>query len=101
VINGPLDADIEHRAPNNVNISIKEQESEYLAIALSKRGIACGTRSACIGEGGGPSYVLQAMGRNEYASSMLRFTFGRASTKEHVDKLIEELLSVLTNFDNT
>lgn len=99
VINGPDEQLISNRSPNNVNVGIKGQDSEFLAVALSEKGIVCGTRSACFGENGGPSYVMLAMGKDDVASSSLRFSFGKFSKKSDVDALMTALKEILSNFD--
>jgi len=100
VINGPINEGIRFRMANNVNVSFPNIEGEFLVIALSDRGFACGTRSACI-VGSGPSYVVTAMGRRALANNSLRISFGKFSKKEHVDGLIEALKNIIQGFDST
>lgn len=94
VINGPIKEGVRYRMVNNVNVSFPETEGEYLVIALSDKGFACGTRSACIA-GGGPSYVVTAMGRRALANNSLRISFGRLSKKEDVDGLVEAIKEII------
>lgn len=94
VINGPTREGLRYRTVNNVNVSFPEVEGEYLVIALSDRGFACGTRSACIA-GGGPSYVVTAMGRRALASNSLRISLGRYSKKEDIDGLISAIREIV------
>lgn len=101
VVNGPVHENLKHRSVNNVNVSIRNQDSEFLAVALSEKGIAIGTRSACFGEHGGPSYVIIALGKEDLATNSLRFSFGKFSKKEDVDVLVETLSQILANFDTT
>lgn len=90
-INGSLD----HRLPNNVNVSIPGHESEFLAIQLDAVGIACATRSACIQTNTG-SYVVRAMGKNDdRVMSTLRFTMGKNTTKEDLDYTISALKQIV------
>jgi cysteine desulfurase len=98
VINGPVREGIAHRMANNINVSFPNIEGEFLVIALSDRGYACGTRSACI-TGGGPSYVMTAMGRRSLASNSLRISLGRYTKKEDMDGLIEALKIITNDFD--
>lgn len=97
-VNGPYGEHGDLRLANNVNISIPGIDGEFMVVALSERGFACGTRSACMREGG-PSYVLEAMGKTAIAEYSLRLSFGIHTTKEHIDRFIPELVSMVTNFD--
>lgn len=73
VLNGSL----EHRLPNNVNISIPGFDSEYAVISLDAAGIACSTKSACSGAGSGRSQVVFEMTKDEArAGSTIRFSLG-------------------------
>jgi len=96
VLNGPSG---EMRAVNNVNISIPEIDGEYATITLSENGIAVGTRSACIGETGGPSYVIEAIGKKDLATNSLRLTFGCATTKSDIDTLVGRLKKITKHFE--
>jgi len=60
-INGSLD----NRIVNNINISLPGMNSENVVIRLDAKGIACGTRSACIRGVGNGSYVVRAIGKSE------------------------------------
>ena len=95
VLNGPTG---DKRVVNNVNIAFPNIEGEYATVTLSENGIAVGTRSACIGEAGGPSYVLEAMGKSELAKNSLRFSFGKTTKKKHIDKLVSALMSMSAHF---
>ena len=99
MVNGPHGENVEARLPNNVNISIPNLEGEYVTVTLSEKGFAVGTRSACIGEAGGPSYVLEAMGRHALATNSLRFSFGRTTTNKHIDGLVDALKSIAAHFE--
>lgn len=83
------------RLPNNVNLSFPGFDNEFLIISLDERGIACASRSACI-TGGEGSYVIKALGKdNERAVSSLRFSLGRETTKEDIDRTLTALAEVV------
>ena len=83
-INGSLTA----RVPHNLNISFAYVEGESLIMSLKNLAISSG--SACTSASLEPSYVLRALGLNdELAHSSLRFSFGRFTTVEEVDRAIE------------
>lgn len=85
-----LNGDLEHRVAGNLNVSFNFVEGESLILAL--RDIAVSSGSACTSASLEPSYVLRALGRDdELAHSSIRFTFGRFSTEEEVDMVVDKL----------
>ena len=82
-INGSL----EHRVPQNLNISFNYVEGESLIMGI--KGLAVSSGSACTSASLEPSYVLRALGRSdELAHSSLRMTIGRFTTEEEIDYAI-------------
>src|SRR3989338_5127969 len=80
------------RLPNNVNVSILDIEGEALVLYLDAKGISFSTGSACTSESLDPSHVILALGKPyEFAHSSMRFTMGRSTTKEELDKVLEVL----------
>ena len=83
-----VNGDIDHRIAGNINISFNYVEGESLLMALSDLAISSG--SACTSASLEPSYVLRALGRNdELAHSSIRFTMGRYTTEEEIDRTIK------------
>lgn len=83
IVNG----DVEHRVSTNLNISFAYVEGESLMMAL--KDIAVSSGSACTSASLEPSYVLRALGReDELAHSSIRFTFGRFTTEEDIDRTV-------------
>lgn len=83
-----INGDLEHRIPGNINISFNFVEGESLIMAL--KDIAVSSGSACTSASLEPSYVLRALGRSdELAHSSIRFTMGRFTTEEEVDRAIK------------
>ncbi|MFZ0960413.1 MAG: IscS subfamily cysteine desulfurase [Terriglobia bacterium] len=79
-INGGL----EHRLPNNLNVSFPGVDLATLMAALND--IALSSGSACSSGTPEPSYVLQALGVSaEVANTPLRFGLGRFTTDEEID----------------
>jgi cysteine desulfurase len=79
-INGSL----EHRLPNNLNVSFPGIDLATLLAALND--IALSSGSACASGTPEPSYVLQALGvSEEVANTPLRFGLGRFTTDEEID----------------
>ena len=59
---------------------------------LDREGIYVSTGSACASGSNKPSYVLLAMGKDaETASSTIRFSFSKNTTKEDIDYAVEEV----------
>lgn len=84
VINGDMDS----RIPGNLNISFNYVEGESLMMAISDIAVSSG--SACTSASLEPSYVLRALGlSDELAHSSIRFTIGRYTTEQDVDKAID------------
>lgn len=85
-----INGDLQNRVPHNLNISFNFVEGESLIMAI--KDVAVSSGSACTSASLEPSYVLRALGRNdELAHSSIRFSFGRFTTEEEVDFLIDLL----------
>ena len=82
-----VNGDMEQRIGNNLNISFNYVEGESLMMAIN--GIAVSSGSACTSASLEPSYVLRAIGlSDELSASSIRFSVGRYTTEEDVDKAI-------------
>lgn len=85
-----INGDITKRVPHNLNLSFNFVEGESLIMAIKEVAVSSG--SACTSASLEPSYVLRALGRNdELAHSSIRFSFGRFTTAEQVDFLVQLL----------
>lgn len=79
-----INGSMEHRLPNNLNMSFAYVEGESLLMGISEVAVSSG--SACTSATLEPSYVLKALGSGEdLAHSSLRFGLGRFNTDEEVD----------------
>ncbi|MFQ5531545.1 MAG: cysteine desulfurase NifS [Candidatus Nanoarchaeia archaeon] len=84
------------RLPNNVNISILDVEGEAVLLYLDQYGICASTGSACTSKTLDPSHVVLATGLPyEAAHGSIRFTLGRYTTEEGVDKLLKFLPGII------
>jgi cysteine desulfurase len=84
-INGNRD----HRMPHVANISFKHVEGEGLMMTFNQH-IAVSSGSACTSASLEPSYVLVALGLgDDLAHSSIRFSLGRFTTEEEIDRAIE------------
>jgi|TARA_B110000116_G_scaffold113454_1_gene98561 cysteine desulfurase len=87
---------LDNRIANNVNISIKGVEIESIIINLDMQGIAVSSGSACTVGSIEPSHVLLALGmQRDLASTSLRITLGKNSTKEDILELSNALPQIV------
>jgi cysteine desulfurase len=87
-----INGSMEHRVPQNLNMSFNFVEGESLIMGI--KGLAVSSGSACTSASLEPSYVLRALGRSdELAHSSLRMTIGRFTTEAEIDYAIETIKS--------
>ncbi|MFC1904805.1 cysteine desulfurase NifS [Chloroflexota bacterium] len=80
------------RLPNNINVSIDFVEGESMCLNLDLEGICVSTGSACTSSTLEPSHVLLALGLPpEQAHGSLRFTLGKWTTGEEIERVLEVL----------
>merc|ERR1712184_9725 len=85
-----LNGDPNHRFHGNCNLSFAYVEGESLLMALKKAALSSG--SACTSASLEPSYVLRALGvDDELAHSSIRFGFGRFTSEDEVEFVLELL----------
>lgn len=71
-------------------------EAEALLLLLSEEGICVSSGAACSSGSLEPSHVLRAMGVDaQIAQGQIRFSFGRHSTRDELDRLLAALPSLL------
>ncbi len=84
------------KLPNNVNMSVDFVEGESMLLNLDLEGICVSTGSACSSSSLEPSHVLRAMGcSHERAHGSLRFTLGKWTTEEDVNRVLEALPKIV------
>jgi cysteine desulfurase len=83
-------------APHVLSVSVAGADSEALLMHLDLAGVAASSGSACSTGTVEPSHVLLAMGvPRELALGAIRFSFGRESTAEDVDRVAELMPAVV------
>ena len=80
----------ENRICSTTSLSFEGVSGEDLLIALDLAGVAVSTGAACAAGSPEPSHVLKAMGLSrDRVNSSLRFSLGRGTTEEEVDRTVE------------
>ena len=89
-----INGDLKNKVPNILNISFNFVEGESLIMGL--KDIAVSSGSACTSASLEPSYVLRALGRkDELAHSSIRFSFGRFTNDDEVERTLQLLNNVV------
>jgi cysteine desulfurase len=89
-----INGSMEHRLPNNLNVSFAYVEGESLLMGINEVAVSSG--SACTSATLEPSYVLKALGvGDEVAHSSIRFGIGRFNTVDDIDYVSERLVNVV------
>ncbi len=91
-----LNGSRENNLPNIANFRFEGVEGEAILIALDLEGIAVSTGSACASKSLKPSHVLLGMGFKPLeAHSAIRFSLGRFSKEEDIDKALAVLPGII------
>jgi len=86
------------RLPNSINISIDDVEGEAILLNLNMESIYASTGSACSSGSSEPSHVLLALGRSkDQARSSIRFSLGRETAAQDIDRVIAVLPKVVAS----
>jgi cysteine desulfurase len=89
-VNGSL----EHRLPNNLNVSFPGVSGESLLVGIDDICVSAG--SACSSGSEEPPYVLVALGLDpDLARASLRFGLGRTTTEAEIDYTSDKVASVV------
>ncbi len=84
------------RLPNNANLTFLDVEGESMMLYLNEYGICTSTGSACTSYSLDPSHVILALGLPyEAAHGTLRFTLGKRTTEEDINKIITVLPGIV------
>lgn len=84
------------RAPHILHISFPRLDGERAVFALDERGVMAATGSACAANKGTRSSVLKAVGMSdEMTDGSLRFSLGRFTTEEEIDRAGNSIIDVI------
>jgi len=90
-----INGSMEHRLPNNLNMSFAFVEGESLLMGINDIAVSSG--SACTSATLEPSYVLKALGVGEdLAHTSIRFGLGRFNTEAEVDYVVDRMHEVVS-----
>ncbi|MBQ6811497.1 MAG: cysteine desulfurase [Agathobacter sp.] len=82
----------EKRLPGNVNLSFKDVSGVALLVLLEEEGIFASAGSACSAGSTSLSHVIRAIEvPKKYAYGTIRFSMGKETTKEELDRTISVL----------
>ncbi|MBI2123923.1 MAG: cysteine desulfurase [Candidatus Wildermuthbacteria bacterium] len=86
----------EKRLANNIHVRVQGIEGRDMVIALDQKGIAVSNGSACSEKNQEPSHVLLALGCSlQEASSGVRITLGKNTTKDEIQKAMKVFILAL------
>jgi cysteine desulfurase len=89
-----INGSMEHRLPNNLNISFAYVEGESLLMGINDIAVSSG--SACTSATLEPSYVLKALGTgDDLAHSSIRFGIGRFNSEAEVDYVADRVIETV------
>ena len=89
-----INGSMEHRLPNNLNISFAYVEGESLLMGINDIAVSSG--SACTSATLEPSYVLKALGTgDDLAHSSIRFGIGRFNSEAEVDYVADRVVETV------
>ena len=93
-VNGPSS---DHRHPGNANIRFEGYDARDIIASLQPK-LAASTGAACSSGIPEPSHVLRALGLTaEQSEASIRFSFGRFTTDDEIEKATEMVGNALTN----
>jgi cysteine desulfurase len=87
-----INGSMKHRLVNNVHVTFPGADNERLLMQLDEAGIYASAGSACSAKSSEPSHVLRSIGlTDEQARSSIRFSLGRDTTPQDIEKTIASI----------
>lgn len=84
------------QVPHIVNVCVPGLHAEFAVLKLDAQGVACTATTACkSNDETGESYVVAALGKDGCAASSLRFSLGRDTTKQDIDRAVPIIARVV------
>lgn len=86
----------ENRMPGNLNVLIKDVDSEALLLHLNHYGICASGGAACTSSQADASHVLKAIGLSDQdAKCSIRFSLGDENSIEEMNYVVEKLAEIV------
>ena len=85
----------EYSLANTVSFTVRGTDGIALMAGLDVEGICASSGSACAAGSLEPSHVIAAIGKQDVANSLVRFSLGRANTAEEIDFVCSVLPEVV------
>jgi cysteine desulfurase len=83
------------RSPHVLNVGVPEVDAQMLTVSLDLEGLAVSGGSACASGSASVSHVISAMYGDDALPAAVRYSFGRATTSEDVDRAVDITLRVI------
>jgi len=83
------------RLPGLLSVAFAGVDVEQLLVALDLAGVAVSAGSACTSGSLEPSHVIAALGNPDHAGRTVRFSLGRETTREEIDRVAELLAGMV------
>lgn len=84
------------KLPGLISISFEGQDGEAILHRMDLKKIAISTGSACDSKRTEISHVLKSIAlEEEYAKGTIRISLGKNNTQEHVDRIVDALVSIV------
>ncbi len=80
---------------NTLSFTVRGADGIALMAGLDLEGICASSGSACSAGSLVPSHVIRSIGKQEMANSLIRFSLGRATTKEEINFVRSVLPAVI------
>lgn len=91
-----INGSVKTRLPNNMHITLPNQDNERLILELEQKNIFASAGSACSASKEEPSHVLRAMGATDAeARSSLRLSMGRQTTEDDIRQTVQYLAEII------
>lgn len=88
-LNGPeISKDTADRLANNLHVTVLGVDAEAFILYLDAQGLQCSSGSACTSDSDEVSHVMKAIGKEKQATSSIRFSIGKDTTKKQLKRAV-------------
>jgi len=90
IVKGDID-----RLPNNLHVTFPGVDAEAFILYLDAQGLQCSSGSACTSDSDEVSHVLKAIGKEKQATSSIRFSIGKDTTKKQLKQAVKLIADIV------